>query len=212
MNHRIIFGLLAATLSFSMPAMGQNFSIDFSTDEPNQIIAAPDGISITAVEVSAGSITYGSFSTTFDGVPFAASSGGWMESVDPLEAKHFFFTIAADPGSMFSIDGVSGLVRSTGAGPSGAALIIDGDVVDSISTPDDSAILSIAGAATGAFTTVTIRFAGFDDGSRASTGGGAFRIGAIEGDLTVIPEPATHAAIAGGIALLIMMWVRRRRA
>ncbi len=213
MNHRKRLSLLlASSVCFAASAAGQAFSIDFAADEPNQLINAPLGISITAVEVSAGSISYVSFGTTFDGVPAAQSSGGWMASTDPLEARNFFFTITADPGLEFSLDGVSSLVRSTGAGPAGAALIVDGEAIDSVSMPDEATpILSVAGAATGFFTTVTVRIAGYDDGSRASTGGGAFRIGGIEGDLTVIPEPSVYGALFGGVALLLAWRLRRRR-
>ena len=170
--------------------MGQDdFAIDFQTSAPNQVITEPTGVTISEVAMSSGSISYGSFGTTFGGIPHAGSSGSWMVETDPLEAKNFFFTITAEPGFTFDLTDVSSLVRSTGAGPSDMALIVDSDVIESIPTPDESTpILSVSGTGLTSYTdltSITIKIAGYDGGSRTSTGGGAARIGQIEGTLVV---------------------------
>ncbi len=173
----------------TLPLQAQNITIDFSKSSPNQIINAPAGITVSEVEVSSGSISYESFGTTFDGTPAAESSGNWMTTTDPLDAKHFFFTIQAEPGYSFDLTDISSLVRSTAAGPSGMALIVGDDIINTVSTPNQATpILSVSGSGLSDYnnlTELTIKIAGYDDGSRNSTGSGDARIGEIEGSVTV---------------------------
>lgn len=206
-----LFGL--AGFAGSMSGAIVQFAIDFSTSAPDQVITAPANITISPVTVSAGSISYVSFGTTFGGIPAAESGSGWMTTTDPLAAKNYSFTITADPGYTFSLLGVSSLVRSTGSGPSDAALIVEGSVIDMVATPNEATpILSVSGTFTDEYeslTSATIRIAGYDGGSRSSSGGGVFRIGQIEGSMEVIPEPASIAALLGLLALGLVFWRRR---
>lgn len=179
-------------------AIGQNFNIDFATSAPNQVINTPTGINISEVEISTGTISYGSFGTTFGGTPHAGSNSDWMATNNPLLAKNFFFTITADPGYTFDLTAVSSLVRSTNAGASDMALIVDGDLIESVATPNSGTpVLSVSGSGLTAYTgltSITVRIVGYDGGSRTSTGGGASRIGAIEGTL-VVNAPAVGPPI-----------------
>jgi len=183
--------ILCLMLLVSSIGWGQteSFSIDFNTSTPNQTITAPTGITISQVGVSAGSISYGSFGTTFGGTPHAESSSGWMATTDPDAAKNFFFTITADPGITFDLKSVSSLVRSTNAGASDMALLVNGDLIDNVATPNSATpILNVSGTDFTSYdelTSVTIKIAGYDGGSRTSTGGGASRIGQIEGTIVV---------------------------
>ena len=183
--------IVATLLLFSArgEAAAQSFSIDFSTSAPNQIIDAPAGVTISEVDVSSGSIAYNSFSTTFGGIPFVESGAGWMATTNPLQAKNFFFTITANPGFEFDLTDVSSLVRSTNAGPPDMALIIENDLIETIATPNEATpILSVSGTGLTDYTNrteITIRVAGYDGGSRTSTGGGVARIGQVVGSVTV---------------------------
>lgn len=187
-------GLLTMFMVFGMSfgVSGQNITIDFSTTEPNQIISAPDGITVSEVDISAGNIVYNSFGTTFGGIPFAEGSGGWMVTTNPLESKNFFYTITAEPGFTFDLTGVSSLVRSTNAGPAGMAIIVGNDLIDTISTPNTvTPILSVSGTGLTDYTdltSITVRVAGYDDGSRSPTGNGAARIGQLEATVVVSGE------------------------
>jgi hypothetical protein len=112
-----------------------------------------------------------------------------MDETVPLAAKNFFFTITADPGVTFDLKSVSSLVRSTAAGASDMALIINGVIIESVATPNSgTSILSVIGSDLTAYTglsEITIRIAGYAGGSRTSTGGGDSRIGHIEGQIIV---------------------------
>ncbi|TVP78804.1 MAG: PEP-CTERM sorting domain-containing protein [Puniceicoccaceae bacterium] len=220
LTNKITTIALASALGLAGAVHGQafDFNIDFSTSAPNQTISfstATPNVTISQVELSAGSITYNSFGSTFDGTPFAEGSGGWMETTDPLAAKNFFFTITADAGFTFSLTDISSLVRSTNAGPSDMALIVGGDLIDTVATPNEATpILSVVGSSLTDYsnlTSLTIRIAGYDGGSREPTGNGAARIGAIEGTLNVVPEPGAYALLAGLLGLGFVL-TRRRRA
>lgn len=182
----ILLSLFAFSTSWGQE---QSFSIDFNTTAPNQTITAPAGVTISQVGVSAGSISYNSFGTTFGGTPFAESSSGWMATTDPDAAKNFFFTITADLGITFDLKSVGSLVRSTNAGASDMALLVNGDLIETVATPNSATpVLSVSGTDFTDYdglTSVTIKIAGYDGGSRTSTGGGASRIGQIAGSIIV---------------------------
>lgn len=190
-----------------------DFNIDFSTTAPNQTITVIPNITISQVGVSTGTFSFVSFGTTFNGTPAMESSAGWT-ATDPLLAKNFFFDITADAGFTFSLTDVASLVRSTNAGATGAALIVGSSVIDTVSTPNSATpVLSVAGSNLVDFTnleTLRIRIAGYQDGSRTSSGGGVFRIGALEGTLVVIPEPHEYALMFAGLLGLVIVLRRVR--
>lgn len=98
---RLLLALGTATLLCGTASVGhaQMFTIDFSEDAPNQVVNVfGNEISVSAVTISSGSISYGNFGTTFGGNhDHAQSNTGWTAS-DASSAKNFSFTVTANTG------------------------------------------------------------------------------------------------------------------
>ncbi len=170
-------------------------------------------ITVSEVVVSTGTVSYGNFSNTFGGNhDFIESSAGWT-ATDALSAKNLSFTVTADPGYMFDLTEFDALFRSTNAGPAAASLIINGSVINTTNAVNsDGQSWSESGLNLTGLTSATIQMAGWNNSSRTTSGGGAFRVGAIEGfgNVQAIPEPGTLALI--GISALILYFRRRFKA
>lgn len=215
LKNKITTIALASVLGLAGAANGQSlFTIDFSQTAPNQVIASAANVSVSDVTLTAGSIAYGNFGSTFGGVhDFAESSQNWT-ATNFTDAKKFTFTVTADSGFEFSLADFSSLLRSTNAGPQAGTLIVNGtdyatiDLVNSDGQSFDAVTIGLSG-----LTTATIEIAGWLNGSRSSSGGGAFRIGAVEGigSVSVVPEPGSYALLAGLLGMGYVM-IRRRRA
>jgi autotransporter-associated beta strand protein len=187
---------LLGCLAIGTGAQAQLFTIDFATSSPNQIIDVfGNDLTVSNVSVSSGSISYNSFSSTFGGTPFAESSAGWTAS-DALSAKNFSFDVTANSGT-FDLTGFDALFRATGAGPTAASLIINDTVINTKNAPDGNDSFSETLNLTG-LTSATIEIAGWDNDSRTSSGGGAFRIAGIEGFGTMGSTSFTSWTGTGG--------------
>lgn len=128
---------------------------------------------------SAGSVGSGTTAGGWDGsgVPYAELSGGWSVT-NRDDAKYYTFTLTADPGWVFSITNISLYQRATGAGPSAMGINLDGtddvyfeELADSVTVHTSVPIAGYTG-----LSTVEIRIQGWDNGSRTTSGTGAFRV------------------------------------
>jgi|GEM_PF-2525381 len=101
------------------------FPFTGSTVAPSNVVAH---ISVTDMDLSAGSVGHGSFNsgdwTGDSGVPYAQGSSGW-DALDQASAKYFDFTISADADKIFSIERIQILWRRTGAGPTDVGIRIN---------------------------------------------------------------------------------------
>lgn len=187
--------------------------------------------------LSSGGLIRGSGITT-GGTPPADVWGGtgWDTSATTVAAaisagEFVTFTLSASTGYQFSLTALSANFRRSASGPSsfqwqystngssftdiGSPFSYTGTETNglaqtSITLSGISALQNI-----GSSTTLTLRLVTY--GANGSTGSWGFgRLAgndlALTGSVTAIPEPATYAAMAGAVALLGVMAIRRRAA
>lgn len=176
--------------------------IDFSVSEPNQSIAASAPLVVSPVSVSSGSMSYGAFSTSFEGIQFLQSAGDWMQTQNPQTAKHFSFNIQTTAGWQFSLLSLSVMVRSTSAGPTAMALLCENILLDNVATPNTGTPVLVLSAGQTALATfgklsaAEIKIAGYDGQNRLSNGNGGARIAAIRANAALIRMPVSTGIIS----------------
>ena len=159
-------GVVGQVAQFNFPSTN---SLVVSTKDAN--------VTVSNLSLSAGTIetniTTGSY---FPNEPYIEESGGWTDTSQDL-AKSFTFTITASSGYIFSITNVSFRGYATGSGPTAFGFTIGSTDIYSVNAPDSSivAVNQSVSNQTG-LTTATIKIKGWLNGSRTSSGGGAFRL------------------------------------
>jgi hypothetical protein len=226
---------LALTAGLSTAAFGQSFTISWNTDgfaagtasEPNPVVGSSTSGLITPINLTRGpDIDFATLTNSF-------SSNGW-DSTDGGEYFEFGFTVA--PG--YQVDLTQALLglRSSNTGPRDIGLFISTDsftsAIDTYILPGGSGASAFLNATTDLSTlteltgTVTMRFLktsefAADGGNIGGTGTFAFARfsdptdglipSQIQGTVSVVPEPATYAAIVGLLALGAVLVRRRMR-
>ncbi len=194
---------------------------EFEEDPEGEPLTSPTSLhpSLSAPDIALapdGNITLGdTHDETWESpLPYLQARGGWdAENAD--SAKAFTFTLTADESSTFSLTELRFEDRATSGGPSAMTVsindtpVLSKDIADS-STELNTVDLTEAGLEN--LSTAEFVFAGWDNNSRSTTGGGDWRTAGyeIEGTVSVIPEPSFFA-FAGGGAALLLTWIRRRR-
>ncbi len=182
----------------------------FQFPATNSVVATTSGDNLTIGDFSLSSggvqtnITTGNY---FPNEPYVQGSGSW-NSATQTGAKNFFFTITASPGVTFTIENVSFNAYATGTGPTAFGLAVGTTNITSVDAPDQS-LVAFNSPVTGQsnLSSATIRFQGWDNGSRVTNGNGDFRIDDILVTGTIIPEPST--TLLGALGALALL--RRRR-
>ena len=140
--------------------------------------AHADNVSGTILDVSQGSIIFDNAQPdTWTGpLPYAQGNTGWGAKT-ATGGKYFYFNVFASPGHTLNIAGIEFEERATGAGPSAFAVFVNGINIEEKDVPDSDTrqqIIPISGV-TGQ-TQVEFWFAGWDNGSRSTSGGGQWRV------------------------------------
>lgn len=181
------------------------------TDAPYLNATSVDlNLSSTNMALSSGTIetniTTGSY---FPNEPYIEESS-WTATTQAT-AKAFTFTITATSGYTFSISSISLNAYTTSAGPTGVGISVNGTSILTQSSTDSSLFQMSQSISLTGLTTAVISIQGWLDGSRTSSGSGAFRVDDIlvQGTASPVPEPATAAALAGA-AILGFAATRRR--
>jgi hypothetical protein len=157
--------------------VGQVAQFDFPSTNSLVVSTKDANVTVSNLSLSAGTIetniTTGSY---FPNEPYIEESGGWTATSQDL-AKSFTFTITASSGYIFSITNVSFRGYATGSGPTAFGFTIGSTDIYSVNAPDGSivAVNQSVSNQTG-LTTATIKIKGWLNGSRTSTGAGAFRL------------------------------------
>lgn len=149
-------------------------------------------------QISSGSVNFGTTGTwSGSGIPYAQGNTGWGVD-DSEDAKHFFFFIEPDDGKAIDLSNISFEWLVTGAGPSAIAVEINGTAIATFDsgggTPD---LFSEGLSAFAGLTHVEIKIKGWDNGSRNTSGGGAFRINdvRVDGEIYDLTEQVEPVAI-----------------
>ncbi len=173
---RILFTLISIVLVFDFN-FGQVASFEFPATSSLVVSTKDPNVSVSNMSLSSGTIeTNITTGTYFPNEPYIEESGGWTSS-SQNSAKSFQFTITANSGYTFSITNISFRGYATGAGPSAFGFAIGSSNIFAVNAPDGVLVevnQSVSGQ-TG-LTSATIKIQGWLNGSRASTGGGAFRL------------------------------------
>jgi endonuclease/exonuclease/phosphatase family metal-dependent hydrolase len=124
-------------------------------------------------------------------IPYLERSGGWT-ATNAESAQAFEFVLDSDPGWLMTVTNLSFLARVTPAGPAAIGGIVNGELITQRNISDTDGVVEVNVPVPGglAYTDVsqlTFRIAGWQNGSRTSSGGGAFRIDnvRIEGFMSV---------------------------
>ena len=182
--------------------------------EPTTVHSALDSTDLAIIPE--GNLTVGNVhSETWEApLPYLQARGGW-DAVDPASAKAFTFTLSVDDNVTFSLTELRFEDRATGAGPSGATVSINGTTVFEKDVADGSTevnVVDVSGLGLDDLSSAEVVFAGWDNGSRQTSGGGDWRTAGYEldGTVTVIPEPAA-LTLLGGLAALAAAARRTKR-
>lgn len=186
-----ILTLLFCFLGFS--SWGQIAQFNFPSSSSLVFSAKDPNVTVTNFSLSAGSIdTNITIGTYFPNEPYIEESGGWTAS-SQATAKNFNFTINASSGFQFTITNISFRAYATSAGPAAIGFAVGSTNLFSTNAPNGS-LVTVNQAVTGQtnLTTATIKIQGWLNGSRSSSGAGAFRLDdvIISGTVSLIAAPS----------------------
>ncbi len=154
---------------------------EFTSETPDAQVTHPL-IAASAFAVSAGNLLYGSAqgaSWTGSGVPYAQANSGWSDE-SASSAKHFTYSLSALDSNEFQITNLTFLARSTERGPAAYALYVNDSFVAAGELPADETISISIPVFVDWTTQAVVRIAGWDDGSRETSGTGQFRVDDVE--------------------------------
>lgn len=159
---------------------------------------SPTNASLTNFNISSGNVIYGDTGNwSGSGVPYAQGDGGW-DATSPATAKNFYFTLKPDPNFRANLSNISFEWRTTGAGPSAITIEINGTEIKTFNAGEntqDKFTSSLSGFQN--LSEVVVRIKGWVNGSRATTGGGDFRIDDVKIDGEIINKPFDYIYEAG---------------
>lgn len=191
--------LLVVLLFVNFCSFGQIAQFDFPATGSLVVSAKDANVTVTNMALSAGTIeTNITTGTYFPNEPYIEETAGW-NSATQAAAKNFTFTITAASGYVINITNISFRSYTTAAGPSAVGFAIGGTDIYNVNSPDGS-LLTVNQAVTGqnGLTSAVIKIQGWLNGSRTSTGTGAFRLDDVIISGTVTPIVTGIESIATG--------------
>lgn len=223
---RSIAGITLFLALLLAPLYSQVVVFNFGSSNPDSggiINATSVDANITAVSsfsslLGSGIVTKASPQSTTSGGSggYYFTSSYWRTS----DSNYYEVTITPSAGYQVTLSSFDFYYLSTSSGPDSSALKFSDDSFNStlasyvltkaVSTPAASDWRSASQSITATFTSSTT-FRLYATG--ASSSAGAFRIDDVQfiGTVTAVPEPSTYAAILGGVALVGVMVLRRRK-
>lgn len=215
-----IFALGVIAVAVSLPAqIVWNFGTGGANLNPSSnplsdlAVSSFSGANASFVNnVTSASTTYSGASGEFN-VGLTAPVGALNTSA----SAYFQFTLTPDSGYQVNVTNISFGSRSTPTGPTSLSIRSSLDSYSTSLASDSSLTAGVWSRKTPALTSIsstgalTIRLYGF--GGTGSPSGANWRIDdfTVNATVSAIPEPATYAAIFGGLALLGVMLQRRRK-
>jgi hypothetical protein len=180
--------LLVVLLFVNFCSFGQIAQFDFPATGSLVVSAKDANVTVTNMALSAGTIeTNITTGTYFPNEPYIEETNNWT-SLTQAGAKNFTFTITAASGYVINITNISFRSYATTAGPSAVGFAIGGTDIYNVNSPDSS-LLTVNQAVTGqnGLTSAVIKIQGWLNGSRTSSGAGAFRLDDVIISGTVTP-------------------------
>lgn len=199
----ISFLAIVFLFAFTLNLLGQSedlvlYTFTNETTEPEFVHF---NINASEFQISSGSVGFGSSQEGTwggSGVPYAEGTGGWSAETSD-DAKYFYLTLEGEDEATFNITNISFQYRATGAGPSAMTVTINGDDIHSIDVIENETLdfnLDISGYEN--LSDAEIKIKGWDNGSRETSGGGAFRVNdvLVEGTFEDVDGPViTHTPL-----------------
>ncbi len=178
--------------TFTMPAAAVTVTVTFMEVVAEGIVdfrfntapylpatAADSHLTVTDMALTAGTIeTDISTGTYFPDPPYIEESAGWTATAQ-ADAKAFIFTITPAAETSVTIDGISFNAYATSAGPSAFGFDIGGGTATYEVDAPSASLLAVSQAVVGVVSetgAIEIKIQGWLNGSRASSGGGIFRL------------------------------------
>lgn len=178
LNALLIGASVAAFVSSANRAPGATLAwFQFPSTDSLAVSIKDANVTVSNFALSSGTIetniTTGDY---FPNEPYIEETGGWTASNQDA-AKYFKFTITANAGYTFNLTNIAFNAYATAAGPSAFGFGLGENELYSVNAPDSSlvSIDQVISSANG-LTTTEVRIHGWLNGSRSSSGGGAFRL------------------------------------
>jgi len=195
---KITVFLIIGIFSFSL-TMGQLVQFNFNTSPYLNPSNTSLHISASDFALSSGTIeTNITTGTYFTDEPYIQESGGWTQT-SAAAAKYFFITVIAEAGYEFTISSVSFDAYATDAGPSAVSILLDAMEEYTQDMPG-STFQTINHSITGysGLTSLTVKIAGWNNGSRATTGTGDFRMDnlILTGSVSALPAMDSTSSVS----------------
>lgn len=194
--------LLVFYLLFSAFSWGQIAQFNFPSSSSLVVSSKDSNVSVSNFSLSSGTIeTNITTGTYFPNEPYIEETGGWTATTQSA-AKNYSFTITAASGYQFTITSISFKAYATGAGPSAIGFAVGSTDVYS-SNASDSGLMTINQSVSGQtnLTSATIKIQGWLNGSRSSSGGGAFRLDDVVVSGVVTPLCTPPSITSGTISV-----------
>lgn len=225
MKLRVIFALALVSAIISLPSRAQivwNFGTTVGSDSPSSNDASNLTVSVISQNNNNGSTTMLSSSSSSSGYTgssgqYNAASSGVAGALNLSTSTYYQLTLTPTSGYEVSLSSFSFGTRSTGSGPTNVAVYTSSDnYTASIASGTSTSTWGLVSS--GELTSITgtsssplvIRIYGY--GGSGSTSTANWRIDDVSvSAVSAVPESSTYAAILGGVALLGVLAVRRRK-
>jgi len=170
---RVIFSFFI--IFFYSNLFSQIIEFNFNNDPYLTVSNKDNNLEINQLSINTGTIGVNKTTTAFTEVPYIESTGGWNETTQAT-AKNFYFDINTSANATFTITRITFEAYATDAGPSAYGISIDNTPVFQANMP--VAIVTADQVINGYenIKTARIKIQAWNNSSRATSGGGSFRI------------------------------------
>ncbi len=179
--------------------VAQLIQFDFNTDPYINVSIVDANITVSDIALSDNKTIETNVTTDNEFIdrPYISESTGWTATTS-ADAKYFYIDITALTGQQFSITDISFEAFATAAGPSAYGVLLNNEEVYSANMPNQ--ILETVNQPIIGYndlSSITIKIAGWDNDSRTTSGGGAFRIDylTITGTSNTIPPKDSTSSV-----------------
>jgi hypothetical protein len=192
--------LVLISLLYFNCLQSQIVSFNFNTNPFVNAAYSNSNLEVSDLFLSTGVIdTNKTTGDYFSDEPYIEETGGWT-AISPLDAKYFYLTLQAESGFYFTIDSIYLEVYATSAGPAALSFILNDSVFDAFNLPDASLQnLSLLVSESKNYTTLNLKIAAWNNGSRLTSGTGTLRIDNLKifGNIELLPAMDSSSSLSG---------------